>query len=131
MFGHKKEHKEAIRSGEYYAVASIGFTTAAIIQPGLQGVIDLVANRMVIHRVWDKVVGLAAAYLWALCKVRYIWGETMSEAAYAYLKKRGMTVEFDTLVPQILRKDGAGICPMEEKALSAKDAVAFYRMIAP
>ena len=68
-------------------------------------------------QVADKVIGKAAALLFAHGGVRSIWAEKMSETARNFLQAAGIVFDYDELVPAILNRDGTGLCPMEQRAL--------------
>lgn len=70
----------------------------------------------------DKVIGMAAAMLFAHGGVKAVWGGIMSEPALAFLQGRGIGAAYDALVPQIMNRTGDGLCPMEQRALGCKTA---------
>ena len=61
----------------------------------------------------DKIVGKGAAALMLLGGVRSLRTETLSEAALELLQTGDIELTYDTVVPHIVRRDGAGICPVE------------------
>jgi len=65
----------------------------------------------------DRVIGRAAALLFAHGGVRSVWAARMSETARDFLQTTGIAFEYEELVPAILNRDGTGLCPMEQKAL--------------
>jgi len=65
----------------------------------------------------DKVIGRAAALLFAYGGVRSVWAARMSEAARDFLRAAGIAFDYNELVPAILNRDGTGLCPMEQKAM--------------
>ena len=65
----------------------------------------------------DKVIGKAAALLFAYGNVRSLWAARMSEAARDYLRAAAILFEYDELVPAILNRGGTDLCPMEQRAL--------------
>jgi len=65
----------------------------------------------------DRVIGKAAALLFAYGGVRSLWAARMSEAARDFLQTTGIVFEYGELVPAILNRDGTGLCPMEQRAL--------------
>lgn len=70
----------------------------------------------------DKVVGRAAASI-AICgKVKYVYGELMSEEAVEFLKENGIATGSTTLVHGILRRDKSGPCPMEQSIKEINNA---------
>ena len=61
----------------------------------------------------DKVVGKAAAMLFALAEVKEVYGEVMSKQAVNYLKQRGIKYSHGKIVDAIMNRKGTDICPME------------------
>jgi len=69
----------------------------------------------------DKVIGKAAALLFAYGCVKSVWAARMSEAARDFLRAAGIAYEYGELVPVILNRDGTGLCPMEQKGMDIDD----------
>ena len=65
----------------------------------------------------DRVIGKAAALLFAYGGVRSLWAARMSEAARDFLRTTDIQFDYDELVPAILNRDGTALCPMEQRAL--------------
>ena len=76
----------------------------------------------------DKVIGRAAALLFAHGGVRSIWAARMSEAARDFLRAAGIVFEYDELVPAILNRDGTDLCPMEQRALGLAEPGEAFRL---
>ncbi len=66
----------------------------------------------------DKIVGLAAAYLFAHGGAAAVHGEVMSAAAAAWLTEQQIPYSAGEVVEKIINRRGDGICPMEERALA-------------
>ena len=66
----------------------------------------------------DKIIGLAAAYLFAYGGAAAIHGEVMSRAADAWLTANRIPHTASEVVEKIINRRGDGICPMEERALT-------------
>ena len=78
----------------------------------------------------DKVVGLAAARLIVHSKmIKRVVTPLASQPAVEYLREKDIEISAQQIVPNILRKDRGGLCPMEERALSSSDAE-FYDFMA-
>lgn len=77
----------------------------------------------------DKIIGKAAAMLLVLAGVQAVFGETMSEAAKAYLDAAGLPCGYGRLVPYIQNRAGDGLCPIEQAVLPIEDPEAGYRAI--
>lgn len=79
----------------------------------------------------DKVVGKAAAMLFALLGVSEVHTYVMSEAALEELSHRGINGSCDILAKLIINRQGTGRCPMEETVMDIEDlseAVAAIKM---
>jgi len=79
-------------------------------------------------QVADKVIGKAAALLFAYGGVRSVWAARMSEAARDFLRAAGIDFGCDELVPAILNRDGTGLCPMEQRAMGIEEPGAAFRV---
>ena len=69
----------------------------------------------------DKVVGKAAAFLYAVLGVKEIYADVISELALDTLQKNGILVSFGEVVAMIKSRDGKGFCPMEQATLDLED----------
>ncbi|MDR2729225.1 MAG: DUF1893 domain-containing protein [Chitinispirillales bacterium] len=61
----------------------------------------------------DKVVGKAAAMLFALAEVKEVYGEVMSKQAENCLNQHNIKYSYGEIVDAIMNRKGTGICPME------------------
>lgn len=61
----------------------------------------------------DKVVGKAAAYLYVLLGVRYVYSSVISKPAVDVFQRYGIEVSYDILVDAIENRTKTGFCPME------------------
>ena len=65
----------------------------------------------------DKVVGKATAYLYVLLGVSAVHAQVMSISAAQVLSAHGIEASQDTLVENIINRQGTGICPFEAAVL--------------
>ena len=77
----------------------------------------------------DKVVGKAAAMLFALAEVKEVYGEVMSKEAENYLKQCGIKHSSGKLVGAIMNRKGTGICPMETAVKDINEPKAAFETI--
>lgn len=61
----------------------------------------------------DKIVGKAAALLYAGMSVSAVYAEVLSTPAKRVLEERGIAVKYGTLTENIINRRGDGQCPME------------------
>ena len=69
----------------------------------------------------DKVVGKAAALLYALMGVSSLYASVISEDALTVCKSFGISVEYGTLTQNIINRRGDGFCPMEQAVADISD----------
>ena len=69
----------------------------------------------------DKVVGKAAALLYALMGVSSLYASVISEGALTVCKSFGISVEYGTLTQNIINRRGDGFCPMEQAVADISD----------
>lgn len=65
----------------------------------------------------DKVVGKAAALLFAFGRAAGVHAQVISEPAAGALDQLGIPYAYEKIVPHIINRKGDGICPMEQKAM--------------
>ncbi|MDE6655639.1 MAG: DUF1893 domain-containing protein [Anaeroplasmataceae bacterium] len=72
----------------------------------------------------DKIVGKAAAFLYACMGVKEIYAEVLSKEAISVFEKYNTSFEYNMLTDNIINRKGTGLCPMEEAVLncSSKEA---------
>lgn len=61
----------------------------------------------------DKIVGKAAAMLFAFAGVKTVYGAVMSRAAVETLERFGIEYSYKTLTDEIINRAGNRACPME------------------
>ena len=77
----------------------------------------------------DKIVGKAAALLYALMGVKRVYAEVLSEAGRAVLNSHGISVEYSTRTDRILNRKGDGPCPMEKAVENCSDPLEAKKLL--
>ena len=72
----------------------------------------------------DRIVGKAAALLYALMGVRAVYAQVLSESGLSVLREHGIQAEYGVLTERIINRAGTGLCPMEEAVLGISDPAA-------
>ena len=62
----------------------------------------------------DRIVGKAAAMLYALMGVKEVYAQVLGKKGSAVLERYGIAYAYDTLTENIINRSGTGLCPMEE-----------------
>lgn len=72
----------------------------------------------------DTVVGKAAACLYVLAKIKFVYAHTLSEPAKIYLEKNNVSFKYDKLVKEIRNRTNTDMCPLEKSVIHIEDPVA-------
>lgn len=73
-------------------------------------------------KVYDKIIGKAAAMILVDSCASEVYGEVMSLPAYDYLKAHNIKASFDRRVDFISNRTGDGMCPLENAVKDISDA---------
>lgn len=103
----KDDCTSVVRKGD-----SVYFSKARGVKPLLNWLDD--GMDFVGYSAADKVVGKAAAMLYALLDVSKVHAFVISKRALEVFTKAGIEVTYDTLVDRIHNRTNTGFCPMEE-----------------
>lgn len=77
----------------------------------------------------DKVVGKAAAFMYAILKPEELYAFVLSEKAEEVLKKYSIKYFYGEKVPAIINRKGDGFCPMEEATEKAESPEEAYKIL--
>ena len=98
---------------------------------GIRPVMDLLARKehpLQHAAVADKVVGRAAALLFAYGGVQEVYAHVMSQPAAEVFREQGIPFTYGDIVPHIINRAGDGVCPMEQRAMAITDPLQAYRV---
>ncbi|MCI9272379.1 MAG: DUF1893 domain-containing protein [Clostridiales bacterium] len=77
----------------------------------------------------DKVVGKAAALLFAYGGVSHLHALVISEPAAKALEELSIPFEYEKRVPYIINRTRTGMCPMEKQVLEISDPQRAYQVL--
>ena len=77
----------------------------------------------------DKIVGKAAAMLYAIMGVKRLHAQVMTKEAAAVCRRYGIEPSCDTLTDKIINRKGDDICPMEQAVADIDDPTEAKRAI--
>lgn len=113
-------------------VCSTGGEIVEFHSPGVKDLYCLVATRRHLLDsacVADRVIGRGAALLLAMGHVSQVFAQLISEQAVQVLQAAEIAVDYDTMVPNIINRDGTDICPVEKLTMKVTDPeVAFEKI---
>ena len=123
--------KDILESGNYTCVLTDRMSLYTSCQRGVKPLVQFLEKKNIPENLFaaDKVVGRATAYLYVLLKVQALYAKIISEPAIAVLQAHGITVSYESLVPNIINRRGDGICPFEEAVMGIEDPEAAYAAI--
>ncbi|MFR9602751.1 MAG: DUF1893 domain-containing protein [Rikenellaceae bacterium] len=76
----------------------------------------------------DKIIGKGAAAIMIMAKPKAIYTDVISQNGLALFRRHGVEVSYAEVTPHIIRRDGAGWCPVE---LLCRDIESAEECIAP
>jgi len=108
--------KKKLEEGRYTCVLVKESITYTSMERGVKPLLDWLASDTDLQgfSAADKVIGKAAAFLYALAGVREVYAPVMSEAAIDVLKEYGIKAHHDFVVKGIMNRTKTGMCPMEQ-----------------
>lgn len=71
----------------------------------------------------DTVVGKAAACLYVLAKIKYVYAHTLSEPAKTYLENNNVSFKYDELVKEIRNRTNTDMCSLDTDMCSLEKSV--------
>ena len=74
----------------------------------------------------DKIVGRAAALLYAHMGIQEVYAGVLGEGGLAVLHKHNIAAQFGTLAERIINRVGTDICPMERASENISDPAEAY-----
>ena len=107
--------KEQLFEGDYTCVIAKDDNTFTSKARGVKPLLDLLDAGTDLRDAIaaDKVIGKAAAFLYVLLGVSFVYAGVISKPALGVFEKYGIECEFDTLVDAIENRTKTGFCPME------------------
>lgn len=116
------EMKSQLDRGRSIVIAANGVIVhmddGAGIAPALEA---LDSGRLEKAIVADRIVGRAAAAIFAVGGVKKLYAGVLSEGAKKFLEERKIAVEYGKLTEMIVNRSGSGRCPMETAVKDLND----------
>ena len=123
--------KNLLLSGDYTCVLSNGEDTVTSREKGVRPLIEFIESGKDFagYSAADKIVGKAAALLYAYMKVSELYAEVASRTAVEVCAKYGITLSYGTLTEKIINRRGDDICPMEKTVADISDPPGAYQAV--
>jgi hypothetical protein len=96
---------------------------------GLLDAIEKVGKNIRDSSVADRIVGKAAALLLVYSGVVAVFAVTVSNSGIEVLKSHKISHEFEKLVPNILNREKADVCPFEKLVAKVSDPKNAYEAL--
>ena len=120
-----EQARQLLRKDGYTCVLCGGGMVHTSRQTGIRPMVEFLARGTDLRgcSAADKIVGRAAALLFALAGVAAVHGQVMSRGARQELEARGIRASWDILADEIINRAGTGRCPMEQAVEGISDPV--------
>ena len=123
--------KDLLKNNGFSCVLCKGETVYTSNECGIAPILKLCADGTELNgfSVADKIVGKAAAMLFAFAGVNEVYAAVMSRQGECYLKENGITCTCDKLVDNIINRRGDGLCPMELTVSDINDKLTAFKLL--
>lgn len=90
---------------------------------GISPILDFLSSGVDLQGfcVADKIVGKAAALLFAFARIEAVYGRVMSKKAVKIFEDAKIHYYYDILTDEIINREGTGSCPMEEAVVAIEE----------
>ncbi len=115
--------KALLQGDNYTCVLCNGDIVHTSSKKGISPMLDILDKHIDVRgfSAADKIVGRAAAMLFALAGVKELYAEVLSRPAAELLRKYDVPFSYGALTEAIINRKGDGICPMEEAVSGIDD----------
>ena len=115
--------KEMFAQNQFTCILSNGDTTYTSTLTGISPMVEFLSQGIHLEGYFaaDKIVGKAAALLFALAGVHGIYAPVMSKDAVDIFSRFSIQYEYDELTNMIINRAGDGPCPMEQTVAQIED----------
>lgn len=132
MQSNLKRAKELLSSSNYTCVVTNGDNVLTSIERGVKPLLSWFDSGYSFkgYCAADKVVGRAAAYLYVVLGIDFVYADVMSKKAAEVLEEHAIDYSYGTLVDAIINRTNTGFCPMEQavsEIFSPSDAITAIR----
>ena len=126
-----EQAKLLLESGEYTCVFCKAEQVITCKERGVKPLLELLEANQDLqgYSVADKVVGKAAAMLYACMHVRQVYAPVMSAGAEYTLLRHGIAALYDKKTERIQNRRGDGLCPMETAVWDIDDPEQAYKIL--
>ena len=120
--------KEIFNGGDYTCVLYNDGVTYLSNARGVAPVLNFIDNQtdLIGFAAVDKVVGRAAAMLFALTGIKELYAVVLSKSAEEFLKNSDIEYSYGRLTDKIMNRRGDGRCPMEQSTAGIDDPSQAY-----
>jgi len=124
----ERQMRAALDAGAAAVIARGGNIVRTLEGRGVKPLLDALADDPNVFAdavAMDRIVGRAAAAVYAAGKAAAVTAPVMSEGAARLLQEHGVAVAADAVVPFIVNRGGTGACPMDAatKGLQGPDEI--------
>lgn len=124
--------KDLLLTENHTCVVAVGSQVFTCGESGIRPLLKLIESGTDFRggRAADRIVGKAAALLYAHMGINELYAEVLSEQALPVLREYRIATEFGVLTKEINNRNMNGICPMEQTVISIDEPLAAYAALA-
>lgn len=121
--------KESLKDNTIFLVK--GERTLSSTKTGIAPMMDFISNGVDLagYSAADKIVGKAAALLFAKAGIKAVFAKVLSEKAVPILTKYNIYYEYETLTKNITNRLKIGTCPMELTVADTEEPDTAYALL--
>lgn len=115
--------KTILKNGNYTCVLCLGDVVRTSNKRGIAPLVEFIGENRDFggFSASDKIVGKAAAMMFAKMGIVQVFAEVISKKAVEILRTNGINCSWDTLCEYIINRDGTGPCPIENAVKDIDD----------
>ena len=123
------ELKKLLESEKLTLVISDGKEYFTSREKGIRPLLNFAESGKSFLAAADKIVGKAAALLYAFIGISALYAEVITHDAVRVCDIYGISVAFGVLTDKIVNREGNGLCPMEEAVSSVNEPNSAVRAV--
>ena len=123
--------KEMMINGDYSCVLCRGNAVFASKERGIKPLVELCRSGKNLNgfSAADKIIGKAAAFLYAYMGVKEVHAQVMSRGGEQVIQSYSVKYSCDTLCDEIINRKGTDMCPMEKKVRDIGNFTDAYKVL--
>lgn len=127
----EEKAKSLLMKNEFTCVLCKGGSVYTSRESGIKPMLDFIAEGTDLNgfSAADKIVGKAAALLFAYAGVKAVYAQVLGDGAADVFEKYKIGYSYTTRTKNIINRTGSGQCPMEAAVSDTEEAEKAYKIL--